>query len=203
MEHMHRSGAKKPSALRILVAGLLAVGGLTLAVFGPMPSAGAQTDISDFIDEDGNIDLEAYQCEVLGLCGVLSVDAGRSCGAAATVAGDTATVTLPGFAAGSTVVITVQSDPVVVYDGPVSSDPAVVSFTVPAGLAPGTHSIVATGVNADGDAIQANCPEFQVLGSTLPRTGSDPGLLVGIGSALVVLGGATYYTTRRRKAVSA
>jgi LPXTG-motif cell wall-anchored protein len=200
---MDRSDAKKRSGLRIVVATVLALGGLTLAVFGPMPSAGAQTDINDFIDEDGNIDLEAYQCEVLGQCGVLSVDAGRSCGAAATVAGDTATVTLPGFAAGSNVVITVQSDPVVVYDGPVSSDPAVVSFTVPAGLAPGTHAIVATGTNADGDAIEANCPEFQVLGSTLPRTGSDPGLMVGIGSALLVLGGATYYTARRRKAVNA
>jgi len=174
-----------------------------LAVFGPMAPAGAQSDIDDFLDEEGNFDLEAYNCEVLGQCEVRSVDAGRSCGASATAAGGTATVTLPEFAPGSNVVITVQSDPVVVFDGPVSGSPAVISFTVPNGLAPGTHAIVATGTDANGDPIQADCPEFQVLGSTLPRTGSDPGLMVGIGSALLVLGGATYYAARRRKAMAA
>lgn len=188
--------------LRLAIATALALGGIGLAVFGFMSpaSAGSDVDPSDYIDENGNFDLEAYNCEVLGQCGgTLAGEAGPSCGAAATVAGDTATVTLPGLGAGTNVVITVQSDPVVVYDGPVSSDPAVISFTVPRGLAPGTHTIVATGVDASGGELVFTCPEFQVLGSTLPRTGSDPGMMVGIGGALLVLGGATYYAARRRK----
>jgi LPXTG-motif cell wall-anchored protein len=188
--------------LRIAIATLLAMGGIALAVFGAMPSAsaGSEVDPADYIDEDGNFDLEAYNCEVLGQCGDVSAgEAGPSCGASATAAGGTATVTLPGVAPGSDVLITVQSDPVVVYDGPVSSDPAVISFTVPSGLAAGTHTIIATGVDANGGTLEFTCPEFQVLGSTLPRTGSDPGMMVGIGGALLVLGGATYYAARRRK----
>jgi LPXTG-motif cell wall-anchored protein len=190
--------------LRVAVATVLAMAGLGLALFGAMPSASAgDIDINDFLDEDGNFDLEAYNCEVLGACGVLAGDAGPSCGAVATVAGSEATVTLPGYAPGSNIVITVQSDPVVVYDGPVSADPAVISFTVPSGLSAGTHTITATGTNADGDELVTTCSEFQVLGSTLPRTGSDPGMMVGIGGALLVLGGATYYAARRRKTVAA
>jgi LPXTG-motif cell wall-anchored protein len=188
--------------LRIAIATALALGGIFVAMFGAMPSAsaGSDPDPSEFIDEDGNFDLERYNCEVLGQCGGVSAgEAGPSCGASATAAGGTATVTLPGLAAGSNVVITVQSDPVVVYDGPVSADPAVISFTVPSGLAAGTHSIIATGVDANGGELVFTCPEFQVLGSTLPRTGSDPGMMVGIGGALLVLGGATYYAARRRK----
>lgn len=195
---------RRSKGLRITIATVLAMAGLGLAVFGAMPGAGAgEVSPDDFIGEDGSFDLEAYNCEVLGQCGVLAGDAGPSCGAVATAAGSEATVTLPGYAAGSNVLITVQSDPVVVYDGSVSSDPAVITFTVPSGLSAGTHTITAVGTNADGDELVTTCPEFQVLGSTLPRTGSDPGMMVGIGGALLVLGGATYYAARRRKTVVA
>ena len=193
---------RQSRGLRLVVAAVLAVGALAVVTFGAMPSASAGSDVdpSDFIDDEGNFDLERYNCEVLGQCGDVSAgEAGPSCGAAPTPAGGTATVTLPGLAVGSNVLITVESEPVVVYDGPVDADPAVISFTVPSGLAAGTHTITAVGGDAAGGELVFSCPEFQVLGSTLPRTGSDPGMMVGIGGALLVLGGATYYAARRRK----
>lgn len=197
--HMDRTGAGLRSWKRVLLAVALVLGGLSLVTFGPAPSAGAQTDIDDFIDDDGNLDLERYNCEVLGNCGVAAGNAGPSCGAVATAAGDEATITLPGYAVGSTLTVTIFSDPVVIYDGPVTSDPQVITFTVPDGFEPGTHRIEAVGVNADDETLVTDCPEFQVLGSTLPRTGSDPGVLVGAGAALFVLGSAVLYGTRRRR----
>jgi hypothetical protein len=115
----------------------------------------------------------------------------------------------PGFAAGATVEITLESDPVhlatVTADG---SGQFSTPVTIPGGATPGSHSVVATGQGADGStpAISAGLTimsgtagaRAEGAAGRLPFTGSDSVPLVWIALALLTVGTAFVLAVRRR-----
>lgn len=134
---------------------------------------------------------------------------------------DTGTVTVNAgyFEEGSNVVVTLQSDPVVL--GTVVADAAGtinVTYSLPVGVTAGAHTVIATGPRADTGitesvsaaitvTVPAGCVSNQTLtptttsgGGNLPVTGSDNGIFVAIGAGLLVAGGLLVMTTRRRNA---
>jgi LPXTG-motif cell wall-anchored protein len=126
------------------------------------------------------------------------------------VAGKTMVVTGSGYAPGSTVTVLIYSSPQVLTTTVAdASGNFTVTVTVPAGLPAGQHTLVASGVDTNGDQRFMTLPVTvaatgvaTVAGPALPYTGADvllPGL-AGLGAVTV---GAGLIVVRRRAARSA
>ncbi|GGK10344.1 hypothetical protein GCM10010123_45430 [Pilimelia anulata] len=104
-----------------------------------------------------------------------------------------------GFAEHSTVVISVYSTPVVlgtvVTDGSGNFRKGIV---VPAGLAAGTHTIIAQGVGPDGRPRAMKLTVTVTDAAILAVTGARTTLVAGAGVALLLAGAAALRLTRRR-----
>lgn len=117
-------------------------------------------------------------------------------------------VTGEGYAPGSTVTVVVYSTPQVLTT--VVADAAgkfSVEVTVPAGLAAGTHTLVASGVDANGVLRNVTLPitvsatgAATVAKATLANTGADIALPVVGGIAALGLGAGLIVVARRRAA---
>jgi len=115
------------------------------------------------------------------------------------------TVSGAGFAPGVDVVITVESAPVHLATVPADAAGAIsTTVTIPTDLPAGTHTLMATGMTADGGTLVLST-EFVVGGddSGLPKTGYPIGLLASL-SGVVLLGGLGVlgYGIRRRVRLS-
>ena len=128
-------------------------------------------------------------------------------GAKSTVApGKTMTVSGSGYAPNSTVTLAIYSTPqvltTVVTD---ASGNFTATVTVPAGLAAGNHTLVASGVDSSGNVRYVNLA-VTVSGSgaaTLAYTGADVVLPAIGGLVAVAVGGGLIVASRRRSASSA
>jgi hypothetical protein len=121
------------------------------------------------------------------------------------VAGKTMVVSGTGYLPGSTVTVLIYSSPQVLTT--VVADPSgnfTVTVTVPAGLAPGQHTLVASGVDTLGnDRFTTLAVTVSAAGTaSLAYTGADVGLPAIGGLAAVALG-AGLIVVRRRAAASA
>jgi titin len=124
--------------------------------------------------------------------------------------GQTVTLKFTGFKPGSTVVINIFSDPVLLGTFTADANGTVeVPVLIPAGMEVGSHTIVATGVDAQGNPASMSIPVTVTSnaptaadpnggGGFLPRTGGDVAALVTVGGVLVVIGGASALAARRR-----
>ena len=124
-------------------------------------------------------------------------------GSSGTVApGKTITVTGTGYAPGSSVSVVIYSTPqvltTIVAD---ASGNFTVEVTVPAGLAAGSHTLVASGVDANGVLRYVTLPvTVTSAGSAqLAYTGADV-LLPALGGLAAVVVGAGLIVVRRRSA---
>lgn len=185
---------------RAVLGGLFLSGMLLVAAIGPASAqAGDQEDQipGAFIDDDGNFDIDAYLAASTG-----SEDA---CSPASAAVGDTVTCTVRGYNAGDTVTATLTCGPTVVFEGPSTGTTFTFSFVVP-DVPAGDCGLEVCGTDTGGEAL-CRVLAFEVVGSevtSLARTGSNnTGTLVGVGAALVVLGGAAVYGARRRFAHNA
>jgi titin len=125
------------------------------------------------------------------------------------VAGKTMVVSGTGYAPGSTVTVLIYSAPqvltTVVAD---ASGNFTVTVTVPAGLAAGQHTLVASGVGTDGNARYTTLPVTVTAagsaaitaGPRLADTGADVTVPAIAGLAAVALGAGLIVAGRRRSA---
>jgi titin len=127
-------------------------------------------------------------------------------GSSSTVApGNKVTVTGTGYAPGSSVSVVIYSTPqvltTVVAD---ASGNFTVEVTIPAGLAAGSHTLVASGVDANGVLRYVTLPVTVTSAgtATLAYTGADV-TLPAIGGLAAVALGAGLLVARRRSAASA
>jgi hypothetical protein len=116
----------------------------------------------------------------------------------------------PGFAAGATVTLTLESDPVYLATATADANGQFSTpVTIPANATPGSHSVVATGQGAGGSAptiraglmIMSGTADAGARGEAagaLAFTGSDSLPLVGIALALLTVGTAFVLAVRRR-----
>ena len=116
-----------------------------------------------------------------------------------------------GFLPGTKVDFTINNCGSTVLLGTVVADAnyeAHLSFAIPAGCCPGVHDVTLTGTGADAKPLVltyqltvtgtgCNATSPTVVGS-LPRTGSDTGVPVGLGVGLVAVGGALVLIARNR-----
>jgi hypothetical protein len=130
--------------------------------------------------------------------GDLTLPAGST---ASVPAGKTITVSGSGYAPGSTVTVLIYSEPqvltTVVAD---ENGDFTVTVTVPAGLAPGQHTLVASGVDSQGNPRYVTLPVTVVAG--LASTGADIAVPAIGGLAALTVGGALLFVSRRRSKVS-
>jgi hypothetical protein len=118
----------------------------------------------------------------------------------ATNTGTTITVSGSGFAPDSDVTVVLRSDPVTLG---VAHTDATGSFTatfpLPAGVAPGVHTLVFTGVDAAGNPITVE-QTVTIVAATgaLPVTGTDALPLTGIAAGLMLAGAVALRAGRRR-----
>lgn len=160
----------------------------------------------DLLDAQG-ASVSAYVVEV----GAPGVVAGPSVTVSApTVAqGSPVTFTASGFGTGGAVTFTVASEIVTVGTVATGSDGgASVTWTVPAGFEPGTHTVTATGVN--GSSAQA---AFTVVAgaaagppaSSVARPGADglawtgTSVTIGVVAVVLVVVGIAFLVARRRR----
>ena len=181
--------------LRAVLGGLFLSGMLLLATLGPASAqAGDQEDQdpSQFVDDQGNFDIDAYIAASTG--------SDDGCSPASAAVGDTVTCTVHGYAAGSTVTATLTCGPTVVFEGPSTGTTFTFSYVVP-DVPAGDCGLEVCGTDTGGEAL-CRVLGFEVVGNevtNLARTGStNTGTLVGVGAALVVLGGAAGFGARRR-----
>lgn len=181
--------------LRAVLGGLFLSGMLLLATLGPASAqAGDQEDQdpSQFVDDQGNFDIDAYIAASTG--------SDDGCSPASAAVGDTVTCTVHGYAAGSTVTATLTCGPTVVFEGPSTGTTFTFSYVVP-DVPAGDCGLEVCGTDTGGEAL-CRVLGFEVVGNevtNLARTGSNnTGTLVGVGAALVVLGGAAVFGARRR-----
>ena len=186
--------------LRAVLGGLFLSGMLLLATLGPASAqAGDQEDQdpSQFVDDQGNFDIDAYIAASTG--------SDDGCSPASAAVGDTVTCTVHGYAAGSTVTATLTCGPTVVFEGPSTGTTFTFSYVVP-DVPAGDCGLEVCGTDTGGEAL-CRVLGFEVVGNevtNLARTGSNnTGTLVGVGAALVVLGGAAVFGARRRFAKTA
>ena len=184
--------------LRAALAGLFLGGMMLVAALGPASAQAGREDQDPaaFTDDQGNFDIDAYIAASTG--------AEDGCSPASAAVGDTITCTVHGYASGETVTATLHSDPVVVFEGPSTGTTFTFSWVVP-DVDAAQHELDVCGTDTGGDSL---CRSFalEVVGnevsggtSALARTGSNnTGTLVGVGAALVVLGGAALFGARRR-----
>jgi hypothetical protein len=104
--------------------------------------------------------------------------------------GSTGTCTIGGVDVGDqvTATLTCGDQSAVVFQGVVDEVPFSFDFDVPSGFPAGPGTISVAG---------ATLP-FECVGSSLARTGSDAGPMIGIGAGLVAVGLAAAFTARRR-----
>lgn len=138
--------------------------------------------------------------------GDLQVDGGGG-GEVVLAPGDPVTITGGGFAPGSDVVITIESEPVVL--GETTADATgdfSTTVVLPAALPAGGHTIKATGDDARGGVLVLS-QEVTVAGASgeggLPVTGVSGGDLLLVAGLLLLVGGGVLFAIRRRQAVSA
>jgi len=188
--------------LRAALAGLFLSGMLLIAAIGPASAQAGDPEAQDpgaFVDGDGNFDIDAYLAASTG-----SED---GCSPATAAVGDTVTCTVRGYNAGDTVTATLTCGPTVVFEGPSTGTTFTFSYVVP-DVGAGDCGVEVCGTDTGGEAL-CRVLAFEVVGnevttSSLARTGSNnTGTLVGVGAALVVLGGAAVYGARRRFANTA
>lgn len=187
--------------LRAVLGGLFLSGMLLLATLGPASAqAGDQEDQdpSQFVDDQGNFDIDAYIAASTG--------SDDGCSPSAASVGDTVTCTVHGYAAGETVTATLTCGPTVVFEGPSTGTTFTFSYVVP-DVPAGDCGLEVCGTDTGGEAL-CRVLGFEVIGNevttNLARTGSNnTGTLVGVGAALVVLGGAAVFGARRRFAKTA
>lgn len=181
--------------LRAVLGGLFLSGMLLLATLGPASAQAGEPEAQDpsqFLDDQGNFDIDAYIAATTG-----SED---GCSPASAAVGDTVTCTVKGYAAGTTVTATLTCGPTVVFEGPSTGTTFTFSYVVP-DVPAGDCGLEVCGTDTGGDAL-CRVLGFEVVGNevtNLARTGSNnTGTLVGVGAALVVLGGAALFGARRR-----
>lgn len=141
-------------------------------------------DPADFTDDQGNFDQDGY------------LDALNHVGDGCTANGGSVTCSIQ-LCEGSTVMAFFDGDQVVSTPG--TSSPFVFSFSIPPNTAPGTHTV---SVGCDGEVLDFSIEvlaDGTVVGTPLPRTGSNTGTLVGVGAALIVLGASAVVGTRQRR----
>ena len=125
-------------------------------------------------------------------------------------AGKTMVVSGTGYQPGSTVTVLIYSEPqvltTVVAD---ASGNFTATVTVPAGLAPGQHTLVASGVDTLGNqrfttlAVTVSAAGTATVTVTVPKlasTGADVGLPLAGGIVALALGGGLIVASRRRSA---
>jgi LPXTG-motif cell wall-anchored protein len=133
----------------------------------------------------------------------------------------TITVAAGYFEAGSTVTVTMQSDPVTL--GTAVADAAgniSGTFILPAATTEGTHTVFATGTRLGTGVSETVSSQFTVVfpagcvqttqvtqttpsSGNLPVTGSDNGMFIAVGACLLVAGGLLVMATRKRNAARA
>lgn len=117
--------------------------------------------------------------------------------------GGALTASATGFAPGSEVTFTFESDPVVLGTAIAGDDTtASIQSTWPANAADGTHTVTASGTDGTGAFSVSSSTVCGVSTSTgaLPRTGSDSAPLFQIAIALVAAGGILVLAARKRMA---
>lgn len=132
--------------------------------------------------------------------------------------GQTITITAGVFAPGSTVTDTFFSQPVELGTATANADGvATLEGTIPLNATPGTHTITASGVAADGSPLEVSTTVTVLddddgveapggagaAGGGLPITGSESLPIARIGAALLAVGGGLLFITRRRRAATA
>lgn len=182
---------------RAVLGGLFLSGMLLVATLGPASAqAGGQEDQDPgaFVDDQGNFDIDAYLAASTG--------SDDGCSPASAAVGDTVTCTVHGYNAGDTVTSTLTCGPTVVFEGPSTGTTFTFSFVVP-DVPAGDCGLEVCGTDTGGEAL-CRVLGFEVVGNevttaSLARTGSNnTGTLVGVGAALLVLGGAAVFGARRR-----
>jgi len=176
------------------VAGVVAAGLLMctfMFLFSGTASAAATCKVGNTKNADGSIDLTGYLA-----CQFPAVTPNPA------APGSAVTINAGGFAPGSDVTITLACpgvDPVVLGVVPADSLGNVkVSETIPANTPLGACTITESGVDPNEQPLSV--VEAVTISSTsgdLPRTGSDIGQYVGLGVALIALGGAAVWGSRR------
>jgi LPXTG-motif cell wall-anchored protein len=146
----------------------------------------------------------------------VSPNAVTSCGT------DTGEITVNAgyFEPGSTVTVTVQSDPVVLGTVVASETGTItVTYSLPVELVAGPHTVTATGPRLDNGVVETLSAGITVTipdacispntttptttrtgGGSLPVTGSDNGKFLAVGAGLLVAGGLLVMATRKRNA---
>ncbi|WP_040337621.1 hypothetical protein [Candidatus Blastococcus massiliensis] len=171
------------------------------------------------VDTKGNIGPEAVATARTGVIPAVTTPAevpakngdlamtGAAAGAVAP--GAKITVTGDGYAPGSTVSVIVYSTPQVLTTAVADVDGKFsVEVTIPAGLAKGTHTLVASGVDANGVLRYVTLPitvsdagvATVTAGATLAATGADVAVPVIGGIAALGLGAGLIVVARRRAA---
>lgn len=137
--------------------------------------------------------------------------------------GESVTLVFNGFAPTTWVTVELRSDPVVLGKFMTDANGVLrVTVTIPAGTPAGNHSVVATGVDAQGTPVMSSVPVTVTssaatttptqgttgdTGSTggtfLPRTGTDVAALLTVGGVLLAAGTVAVTTARRRPASEA
>jgi hypothetical protein len=127
------------------------------------------------------------------------------------VLGQTATVATAGncWLPNTSVVVTIESTPIVVATGSAAADGSfATAFVVPATLAVGQHTLTLTGTNLLGHSqvlsvaitVVASASQARSSGGGgLAFTGRDSGTLLGIAAALMALGASLTISARRRR----
>jgi titin len=107
--------------------------------------------------------------------------------------------------ASSDVDLVINSDPVFLGTFRTDSDGVLrASVTIPAGLAAGAHTIVATGVNAANQPVTASIgvtvsASPTSAGSALPTTGADIAAALTVGLALIAAGTTSVIAGRKHR----
>jgi LPXTG-motif cell wall-anchored protein len=179
----------RAAARGVMVLALALVPFSALVVAATPASAAAKCDISRFTNPDGSIDSTGYlQCFAPGV------------NPNTVVAGAQVTFTGGGCANDATVTITMEGVQLgtVVADGKGNFSATV---TIPAGTSLGVHTLTASCLDPSGNPLTITQTITVVSAeSTLPKTGTDVAEYVGLGLALIALGGAAVLGARRELA---
>jgi hypothetical protein len=130
---------------------------------------------------------------------------GRAAGATGSVApGEKVVLRGEGYAPNSAVTVAIYSEPQELTTVFTDANGAFeVTVAVPAGLAAGTHTLVATGVDRDGNVRNLTLPVTVAANgaASLASTGADIALPLSGGIGALLVGGSLLVAARRRQAV--
>ncbi|MDY7100914.1 MAG: LPXTG cell wall anchor domain-containing protein [Actinomycetota bacterium] len=116
--------------------------------------------------------------------------------------GQTVDLVIDGFLPDSQVSVVLRSDPIALGTFTADGDGVLrTSVVIPAGVAAGSHSIVASGVNAANEPVTATIAiTVAAVGSgALPSTGGDIAAVLTVSVALLAAGIASMLVGRRRR----